>query len=322
MDALGGLLAASATSGATASLDALTASVLAAYDAGGANAAASALGDPGGFLVHGDHGAGDDHGTGAAVAEHADLVVFLVIGLLAGAHCLGMCGPLVTAYGDRMAAKTAARRSDDLSLFEVRQHLLFNLGRATSYALIGGLFALLGAVAFASFELTVAIGNDVRAATGIVVGVAIILAGLYYVRGRAGVPGHDLPLIGSAFAAVSGALTARIDRLATGPGIALLGAVHGFLPCPIIYPAYLYAFALADPVRGALSLLVLGLGTIPTLFVYGTLLSSIGPRTRVRLHRALGVAFLVLGYVPLQHGLMLYGIHLPHPPLPFYQPLL
>lgn len=261
------------------------------------------------------------HGS-VDVAANADLAVFLVVGLLAGAHCLGMCGPLVTTYGERMAAGASARREDDLSLFEVRQHLLFNLGRAASYALIGGLMALLGGLAFASLDATVATGNRVRATTGILVGLVIIASGLYYLRGRAGVPGHGLPVVGTVFATVSGALTSHVDRLANGPGIVALGGLHGLLPCPIIYPAYLYAFALGDPLRGALSLAVLGLGTIPTLFVYGTLLHAIGPTTRVRLHRALGVAFLVLGYIPLQHGLMLYGVHgLPHVPLPFYQPL-
>ena len=49
-------------------------------------------------------------------------------------------------------------------------------------------------------------------------------------------------------------------------------------------PPYRYAFALGDPVRGALSLFA-------------------------------------LGYIPLQHGLMLYGIRFPYPPIPFYQPL-
>ena len=28
-----------------------------------------------------------------------------------------------------------------------------------------------------------------------------------------------------------------------------------------------------------------------------------------------------LSYVPLQHGLMLYGIGFSYPPIPFYQPL-
>lgn len=257
-----------------------------------------------------------DHGASAVASDHLDLVAFLLVGLLAGAHCLGMCGPLVTTYADRMRPDSRA----DLTLFEVRQHGLFNLGRAASYALVGGLFGAIGGLAFASAETVAAAGDAVRGSLGIVVGIAIVLTGLYYLRGRAGLP-HGLPVVGPAFQRVSGVLVARIDRLVGTPGIVGLGAIHGLLPCPIIYPAYLYAFALGDPVRGGLSLGVLGLGTIPALFLYGTLLHSTDDRTRVRLHRVLGVAFIVLGYIPLQHGLMLYGIHLPHPPIPFYQPL-
>ncbi|MFC6716355.1 sulfite exporter TauE/SafE family protein [Natrialbaceae archaeon GCM10025810] len=252
-----------------------------------------------------------------SVPEHVNLLVLLVVGLLAGAHCLGMCGPLVTTYADRIGAASEKRRDDTLTGYEVRQHALFNLGRTASYAAIGGLFGLLGAVTVASSEAVAEIGNGVRGATGILVGIAIVASGIYYVRGRTAVPGHDLPVVGSLFRRLAGLLSSRIDRLATSPGIVALGAVHGFMPCPIIYPAYLYAFALGSPTQGALSLAVLGLGTIPTLFAYGTALTSIGPETRVRLHRGLGAAFIVLGYIPLSHGLMLYGVHLPHVPLPF-----
>lgn len=79
--------------------------------------------------------------TGTIYAsEPLSLGVFLLIGLLGGAHCLGMCGPLVTTYADRMRADGSdggsARggrdsRSDDLIVRQVRQHALFNLGRAT-----------------------------------------------------------------------------------------------------------------------------------------------------------------------------------------------
>ncbi|RZH69298.1 sulfite exporter TauE/SafE family protein [Natrinema altunense] len=253
-------------------------------------------------------------------AEHVDLLVLVVVGLLAGAHCLGMCGPLVTTYADRIGSASDTRRDDTLTAFEVRQHALFNLGRTASYAAIGGLFGLLGAVTIASSEAVAAIGNSVRGATGILVGIAIVGSGLYYLRGKTAVPGHDLPVLGSLFRRLSGLLSSRIDRLATSPGIVGLGAVHGLMPCPIIYPAYLYAFALGSPARAALSLAALGVGTIPTLFLYGTLLTTIEADTRVRLHRGLGAAFVLLGYIPLSHGLMLYGIHLPHPPLPFAQP--
>lgn len=249
--------------------------------------------------------------------ERVNLLVLFVVGLLAGAHCLGMCGPLVTTYADRIGAASGKRRDDTLTGYEVRQHALFNLGRTASYAVIGGLFGLLGAVTIASTDAITAVGDTVRGATGILVGIAIVASGLYYVRGRTAVPGHDLPLVDTLFRRLSEALSSRVDRLATSPGIVALGAVHGFMPCPIIYPAYLYAFSLGSPTRGALSLAVLGIGTIPTLFAYGTVLTSIGPETRVRLHRGLGGAFIILGYIPLSHGLMLYGVHLPHLPLPF-----
>ncbi len=263
---------------------------------------------------------GHNHGP-TVIDGSVELAVFFVIGLLAGAHCLGMCGPLVSTYADRINTRVAARRSDTLTPFAVRQHALFNLGRALSYAVIGALLGLLGWAAFGSIATVTATGDAVRGATGVLVGIIIALAGLYYLRGRAGLP-HGIPLVGGVVTGITASLAGHVDRLATTPGIVGLGAVHGLLPCPILYPAYLYAFAIGDPVRGGIALFVLGLGTIPTLFAYGTLLGSIGPGTRIHLHRALGIAFLVLAYIPLQHGLMLLGIaELPHPPIPFYDPL-
>lgn len=231
-----------------------------------------------------------------------------------------MCGPLVTAYSDRIATNSQSNRRETVTPFIVQQHALFNLGRAASYALIGVIFGTLGFLAFGSVETVAAAGDGVRAVIGILVGIAIIIGGLYYLRGRPGLP-HGLPIVGTAATTVAGLISSRIDRLATSPGIIGLGAIHGLLPCPIIYPAYLYAFVLGDPLRGGLALGILGLGTIPTLFAYGTLLGTIDTSTRITLHRAMGVTFIILGYVPLQHGLMLLGVDLPHPPLPFYDPL-
>lgn len=257
-----------------------------------------------------------------AVATSADLLVFLVVGLFAGAHCLGMCGPLVSIYAERVTDHADSRREDTLTLFVVRQHLLFNLGRAAGYAAVGALFGFLGGAVFTSVDALAQVGDAVRGATGILVGLFILAAGLSYIlRGtHASIPGRISGGSGL-FGWVSGHLTSRIDRLAGSPRIVGLGTVHAVLPCPIIYPAYLYAFAIGDPVRGGLSLGVLGLGTIPTLLAYGTILGTVSPDRRASLHRALGATFLLLGYIPLSHGLVLLGVDVPHLNLPFYQPL-
>ncbi|MFA9516718.1 sulfite exporter TauE/SafE family protein [Halopenitus sp. H-Gu1] len=256
-----------------------------------------------------------------------DVLLFLAIGVLGGAHCIGMCGPLVTIYASRM---TDAQRTDGgtisadrhdprgshLSVHEVRQHTLFNLGRAASYTLIGVGMGALGSVVFIALGELTATANVIRGVVGIGIGALVIAIGAYYIAGRISfgvrLPGTER---------IVPALTAWVERLASGPGIVGLGAVHGLLPCPILYPAYLYAFATGSPIAGGVALGSLGLGTIPAVFAYGTVIQHVGVRHRRRLHQLLGVVFLLLGYVLLAHGLMSIGIHIPHPMFPFWNPL-
>lgn len=256
------------------------------------------------------------------LAGDVDLLLFLIVGALAGAHCLGMCGPLVSTYADRITAGRDDRR-ERMTLFDVRQHALFNLGRTAGYAAVGGILGLAGSLVVGTTATIDPIATAVRGGVGVAVGLFIVAAGLgYLLRGTTATATlSGLPGLGHVFGRLTGLLTAKIDRLAGSPGIVGLGTVHALLPCPILYPAYLYAFAIGDPVRGALALGLLGLGTIPTLLAYGLAFGSLSVGHRRQLHRAMGVAFLALGYLPLAHGLMLFGVDLPYPDVPFYQPL-
>ncbi|MFB6151930.1 MAG: sulfite exporter TauE/SafE family protein [Haloarculaceae archaeon] len=271
-------------------------------------------------------------------SQPVGLGVFFAVGLLGGAHCLGMCGPLVTTYATRMRADATGSRTPGggpqsgreerrasgpaprLGLGEVRQHALFNAGRTVAYAAVGALAGGLGAVLYDAAAV-VALADGVRATAGVLVGAFILATGAGYLRGGAGVGPGSLPGGGGAFERVSGALTARIDAWVAGPRIAALGAVHAVLPCPLLFPAYLYAFARGSPVAGALALGAVGLGTFPTLFALGTFWTEVSARTRGRVHRALGAVFLVLGLVALTHGLSLFGLPVPRVPLPVYRPL-
>ena len=258
-------------------------------------------------------------GVGDLSASGVEAGVFLAIGALGGAHCLGMCGPLVSVYADRLNATEPD--TEGLSRHQLRQHALFNLGRAAGYAAVGALLAAVGALTIGAADVTLALGNGLRGATGILIGGLIMAAGASYLGGGAGGVVRLPAVVAAPFRRVSAWLTTRVDAFVGDFRIVGLGLGHAFLPCPIIYPAYLYAFAIGDPLRAAFLLGVLGLGTFPTLFAYGTALGSLSAGRRRSMHRVLGAAFLLLGYLPLSHGLMLLGVHLPHPMVPIYQPL-
>jgi len=253
--------------------------------------------------------------------DSLSLGVFLLVGLLGGAHCLGMCGPLVTTYADRMRADEAGGRGrdDDLTVRQVRQHALFNLGRTASYATLGGLFGLAGSLAFVTGRTVTAVADDVHAFTGIAVGAVIVAVGARYAL-RLELESVPIPGFDRAASAVSDRIVARVDAWVGDWRIAGLGAAHGFLPCPLLYPAFLYAFVQGSALGGAAALGLLGLGTVPSMLLFGTVFGSIRLETRLRIHRVLGVAFVALGYVPLQHGLATLGVPLPHPPIPYYAP--
>jgi sulfite exporter TauE/SafE len=233
-----------------------------------------------------------------------------------------MCGPLVTLYagqfggGDVGASRSSAGPQSRLTHYEIRQHLLFNVGRATSYAVVGAVLGAIGGAVFVTTADLTAVAGTVRGVVGVGVGAVVVAIGVKYILGGSVAGGH-LPGLDR----VTGWLTGYVERLADGPGIVALGALHGLLPCPILYPAYLYAFASGSAVGGGLALGALGVGTIPAVLLYGTVVDSLDVTRRRRLHRVLGVVFLALGYVLLAHGLMALGIEIPHPMLPHYQPL-
>jgi sulfite exporter TauE/SafE len=254
--------------------------------------------------------------TDLPAGETVGVGLFLLIGLLGGAHCVGMCGPLVSLYADRLS--TDDRRGP--SWRTLRQLAAFNLGRTLGYAAVGAALGTVGAAAVDA-GAALAVGDGVRGGVGIVVGVAVVAAGLGYLWSGTAGHGPSVPLVGGAFRRVYGLLAERVTDWVEGPRVVGLGAVHALLPCPLLYPAYLYALALGSPLWGAVSLGALGLGTFPGLFAYGAAVGAVPARHRVALHRGLGVLFVVLGYVPLSNGLVTLGVPVPRIPLPAYQPL-
>ncbi|MFB6170078.1 MAG: sulfite exporter TauE/SafE family protein [Haloarculaceae archaeon] len=222
------------------------------------------------------------------------LVAFFLLGAFGSVHCLGMCGPLAATYAGH--ASGSRRRL-------VRLRLLFNGGRTVGYAAVGGLLGGASGLLVGVADLA-SLGSLVRGLVGVAAGLLILTVGVRYLRtgtAASGLGGLELP-----FRALTGRLLGHVERLADGPGVVGLGVVHALVPCPLLYPAYAFAFATGSALAGASALAALGLGTVPAVFVAATggeLLASAGPRAQ----RALGAVFVLLALLPLAHGVAALG---------------
>ena len=178
----------------------------------------------------------------------AALSVF-VVALMGAGHCLGMCGGIVGALS--MAA--ASSRERWLRLF------LYNIGRLSSYSLLGAVVGVFGFV----FEQI--LGPWLR----LVAGLLLILMGFYLANWwRALV---WLEKGGAYLWRFLQPLGKKLLPL-NAPWQALpLGMLWGFLPCGLVYTALAFAASQGDGVSGALIMLAFGLGTLPAIIVSGAL---------------------------------------------------
>jgi len=177
--------------------------------------------------------------------------VFLM-GLLGGVHCAGMCGGIVGAV--------SWRRGE--SMRRPAYHVAYNAGRIGSYTLAGTLAGLAGAGGLLLEQLL-----PVRTLLYVTASILLIVQGLYL----AGI-GRGNAYLERAGGRIWAYIQPRSRALlpVDTPGKALLlGTLWGFLPCGMVYSALAIALATADPVNGALTMLMFGLGTAPNLLAMG-----------------------------------------------------
>jgi uncharacterized protein len=206
-----------------------------------------------------------------------ELAVAAALTFAASAHCVGMCG------GFAAAVSGGARRWK-----LVAGQLLLQAGKATSYMFLGALAGALGGAIVKSAALSMG-GRVVT----VVAGLALLFAGLAL-----------LGLLGRGDDALSRWLAPHWARV-MGPLLAqrpsgfplVVGMAMGFFPCPLVYAGVAAAAATGSPLKGALTMAGVGLGTVPALLLsaaFGSMLSAVWRKNVARVAGVLLVAFAAL----------------------------
>ncbi|PKA15002.1 sulfite exporter TauE/SafE family protein [Leptospira haakeii] len=179
-------------------------------------------------------------------------------GLTGSFHCLGMCGPLAGSLNLSISAS-------DKKTSPVLLQTLYNLGRLVSYTSIGLGFGFLGKVTNQSLSLLLP-AQEFAAWFG---AAFILLFGLSILFQKDWTQNRFFSKV---FAKVGSKLLRSRENKGPRSHLAIgfmFGMITGFLPCGILYPAFVMAFATGSPAFGALSMFFFFLGTFPLLFGFG-----------------------------------------------------
>ncbi len=222
------------------------------------------------------------------------IIAVLLVGLLGGVHCLGMCGSIVGIF------TTQVPKENSRWPF----HLAYSSGRVASYAMAG---ALVGAIGQAGLLMRDAV--PVQHLLFALSSLMLITLGLYL----AGLWGavRRLEELGAGLWKRLQPYTTKLLPVNTVPRALGLGALWGWLPCGLVYSVLLTALASGSAAQGALIMFAFGVGTLPNLLAIGLFWERLKGRAqlpRVRLAAgALVIAFGMYGLIKVGYTFSVHG---------------
>ncbi len=184
--------------------------------------------------------------------------IFLVALLGSVGHCIGMCGGFVVAYSAAKIDKGWSKTHQTIA------HLLYSLGRVTSYMIIGAIFGYLGQ--------KIAFTMTTKGLLFIFVGVLMVFIGLSLI-GKI----KFLNSIESSMAQSSwfGKLFRMVIHSKSLGSFYLMGMLNGFIPCGLVYFFATAAIVAGSALKGAIVMAVFGVATIPAMMGVGLFSSFI-----------------------------------------------
>jgi len=188
------------------------------------------------------------------MTEPLSLITALLLGLFGASHCIVMCGGIAAAAGQVDAQH------------RIRGTLLFNLGRIFSYTLAGLI------VGYAGLWLA-GLHESLLITLRTIAGVMLILMGLYVSRWALWLTRIE-QLGQHVWKFIQPAARQRMGR-SDPMSQWVLGMLWGWLPCGLIYSTLSWVAANGQPVNGALTMFVFGLGTFPAMLSAGIASASL-----------------------------------------------
>lgn len=215
------------------------------------------------------------------------MIASLLLGLLGSlGHCVGMCSAIVILFDRQPIFRTAPYGQNKLAW------ILAHAGRITTYSLLGLVFGIFGQTLWSFGNLQA------------ILSILFAIIAFYMASAFIGLtPSPELLFSG---------WTSRWGRAIRHFKTAslwtsyLLGLLWGLLPCGLVLTALLTAAASKSAINGALTMLIFGLATIPSLYAVKWLATKTNPRLWSRTLASLVMMF--FGFQFAMRGFASLGI--------------
>ncbi len=211
-------------------------------------------------------------------------IIILLSGIIGGiGHCTAMCGPLITVFSTHGV----------LSAWRFRSQLIYHSGRIMSYAIIGGSVALAGSSVSVLSKISF-VQKSVMAICGFI----MIVAGLSMIFSISIIKIKN-PLSSEWLMKI----IKKIEESGRERSVFPLGILNGFIPCGLLYSAFISAgaFGASEEVpikaflKGMFLLALFGLGSTPALVLFTGIISK-GIRVSGRIfYRIAGFLIILAG---------------------------
>ncbi len=215
-------------------------------------------------------------------------VLAFTTGILGGfGHCIGMCGPLVAAYTLHDIRQFATPLNPPLVRGDLRgvlPHLLYNIGRITTYMFMGAVMGLAG-----SFINVAGRISGFQNIVAIVAGLFMILMGISISGisgGMAWLERHNNLILKIAQNFLQGESLWRYYPM---------GALFGFLPCGLSYTVSMAAAGTGSFLSGTFIMFFFGIGTLPALLLFGIISGYMSHRLRGWIYKTAGIVVMLMG---------------------------
>ncbi len=188
--------------------------------------------------------------------NHSLLLSLFSLGFFGGfSHCVGMCGPFVLTQVENRLQKISLEKFSNFVRLRNLALLPYHLGRVTTYSFVGFFCSFLNKNLqdFSDFK--------------ILSGILLLLAALLFLNILFDKKYINFKILFQPKIFNNLNFLSKLFQNSQGFKGYLLGIVLGFIPCGLLYGAYLIAASINNPAIAALGMALFGLATFPSLFL-------------------------------------------------------